>query len=245
MKRTVQAIVFSIMGFSVGGFILATPTHAAMSEAEQIALWRSQLNRAYCTANWSEALSLAGAMMGSDVSPHERIWLSVLRQDMFNYQRGIAEFDGCNDEPITAGVTAQETFAATDTPPLRWQTTRTSAVRRNTPSVSLRANPALSTDRPLSTRSVSTTSASATPTQDTACRPASERDRRVANGTVSSRWAYEIWQDNQGFRTRYWQQSQTCDQARTTFHYSTQEEAYRAFLNVATYNESRGIINRN
>jgi hypothetical protein len=215
-----------------------------MSEAEQIALWRSQLNRAYCAANWSEALSLAGAMMGSDISPHERIWLSVLRQDMFNYQRGIAEFEGCNDEPITAGITAQETFTATDIPPLRWQTTRISA-RRNAPLINVRANPASSIARLSPTRSASTPSASTNSNQDTACRPVFDRDRRVANGTVSSRWAYEIWQDNQGFRTRYWQQSQTCEQARTTSHYSTQEEAYRAFLSVATYNESRGIINRN
>lgn len=76
--------------------LTTTPAQAAMSEAEQVTVWRYQLHRSYCAGNWTEAISLAGAMMGSQsIRQHERIWLFLLRQDMFNFQSSAAEFPGC------------------------------------------------------------------------------------------------------------------------------------------------------
>jgi hypothetical protein len=242
MKRRVKAIGLGIVG-SLFSMMVATPVGAAMSEAEQIAAWRWQLGRAYCAANWTEALSLAGALMGSDISPHERVWLFVLRQDMFNFQSDVAEFEGCDGGQITAGVTAQEALAASEPSSLNWRRERTVTSRRSSPT----ASALLRADRPQTSNATfsSTTTSEPNNQADTACPPVYARDRRVANGTVSNRWAYEIWQDNSGFRARYWQQSQTCNEARTTLHYSTQNAAYQAFRDAATYNESRGVLSGN
>jgi hypothetical protein len=102
MKWNMKAIAIGILSL-----FIAPPGYATVSEAEQIAVWRSQLLRSYCAENWTEALSLAGALMGSEVTPHERVWLYLLRQDMFNYQSGVAEFNGCDGSPIAAGITGQ------------------------------------------------------------------------------------------------------------------------------------------
>ncbi|GAB4227606.1 MAG: hypothetical protein Kow00121_56340 [Elainellaceae cyanobacterium] len=74
-----------------------TPAQA-ITTAEQAEVWRWQLERAYCAENWTEAISVAGALMGSDIQPSERLWLFGLRQEMFNYQRGTASFSGCGRE---------------------------------------------------------------------------------------------------------------------------------------------------
>jgi hypothetical protein len=232
------------IGLGLVGFVATTPVYAAMSEAEQVAAWRSQLGRAYCAANWPEALSLAGALMGSEITPNERVWLFVLRQDMFNYQSGIADFGGCQGEQIVAGITAQEATTTSEVSSLNWQRGNLTNRRSASPSSAtsrgnrnLNQEPAWATTPPVPV--------SQTANSNTACTPTSERDRRVANGTVSNRWAYEIWQDGRGFEARYWQQSQTCDRARTTGHHSTQSGAYEAFRRAATYNESRGVIQVN
>ncbi|WP_416670368.1 hypothetical protein [Egbenema bharatensis] len=235
MKWNVKAIAIGILSL-----LITAPSYAAVSEAEQVAAWRSQLLRSYCAENWTEALSLAAALMGSDVSPHERVWLYLLRQDLFNYQSGLAQFDGCDGSPIVAGVTGSEALAAAESSSLNWLMTN-------------RRGPAIATTLSRTHRSQAATPPSpiapasefVRQSADTACLPVYERDRRVANGTISNRWAYEIWQDNGGFRTRFWQQSQTCNQARTTSRYSTQNGAYEAFRNAATYNESQGVIQGN
>jgi hypothetical protein len=241
MKWNFKSIAIGI--FSV---LLATPVQAAMDEAEQITAWYSQLGRSYCAENWTEALSLAGALLGSDVTPHERVWLYLLRQDMFNYRSGAAEFNGCDGSPIMAGITGQEALSESRSSSLNWHRDGSIASRRN----SLTTRSMLRTNRsqPINTTLPPTTALSSVQSSqatDTACPPVYERDRRVANGTVSNRWAYEIWQDNGGFRARYWQQSQTCSQSRTTGRYSTQNEAYQEFRRAATYNESRGVLQGN
>ena len=101
-----QSFILVAIGCFLG--LAIAPAQASVSEAEQVTAWRYQLHRTYCAGNWTEALSLSAAMMGSrTVRQHERIWLFLLRQDMFNFQSGAAEFPGCRGGRVVTGITAE------------------------------------------------------------------------------------------------------------------------------------------
>jgi hypothetical protein len=218
------------------------PAQANPVEAQQVTAWRSDLHRSYCAGNWTEAMSLAGAMMGSsEVRPHERLWLFLLRQDMFNFQRGFADFSGCQGGRVLAGITADAAQESSDRP-------SDHAAERSRSSVDwARGLVAIGADRPgqPTTTSPATTTSSVnqrtnnqsrtdrsaqTPTT-TNCPPPFDGERRVADGSTSNQWNYEIWRNTSSqFYVRYWRQNQTCAQARTTSErYSTQNEAWQAF----------------
>lgn len=215
---------WSLKLVAIGYFaVLAiAPARAAVSEAEQATLWRYQLHRSYCAGNWTEAISLAGAMMGNQtVRQHERVWLFLLRQDMFNFQSGAAAFPGCQGGRVLAGITAEAAEAASepDELALNWDKglaaigISTATARR----VGLPpANPS---------RAIATTSAR------TANCTGSQGESWVADGSTSNQWNYEIWQDTSSreFYVQYWRQGETCTQSRETSQYATQNEAWQEF----------------
>lgn len=214
---------WSLKLVAIGCFAALTiaPAQAAVSEAEQATLWRYQLHRSYCAGNWTEAISLAGAMMGNrTVRQHERVWLFLLRQDMFNFQSGAAAFPGCQGGRVLAGITAEAAEIASQPAEssLSWEKGLaaigvSAATARQ--SVSPPANPS---------RFVATT-----PAQNTNC-TRSAGERWVADGSTSNQWNYEIWQDtSRRFYVKYWQQGETCAQSRETTQYATQNEAWQEF----------------
>lgn len=212
--------------------ILTTaPAQAAMSEAEQVAVWRSQLRQSYCAEDWNEALSLAAAIMGSDVLPYERIWLFLLRQDMFNYQRGVAEFSGCDGGRIMAGVTGEEAgLAVASESSIDWSRGVSSLQTRN-------FNPAThnaSSDAQRTSTPVASTVTASNPDNDGVCNPRAQEERRVASGSVSNLWDYEIWENSsRQFYVMYWDQSRACYRSmRTTTSYQTQNEAWQEFMRL-------------
>lgn len=204
----------------------STPVNSTANDRAQLAQWRSDLQWTFCNESWTEALSLAGALMGSDnISEDERLWLFVLRQDIYNYYHGIAEFEGC-EGGIIAGATAQESFAASvdspsTNPSLNWN--RGLSSLGGNPRSRVAATPTNSSSR-------GTDLASVAASPSTACTPYSSEEVRVANGSTSNQWNYEVWQrSRESFYTRYWDQNGSCDQSRSTSNYSSQEEAYQAF----------------
>lgn len=227
MRRSLRQ---SLTVAAIGWFMLltTTPAQAAMSEAEQVTVWRYQLHRSYCAGNWTEAISLAGAMMGSQsIRQHERIWLFLLRQDMFNFQSGTAEFPSCQGGRVVAGITADETTALSGQRSIDWNkglvgvgTSRASHPSWTQSTVPIAAATSLPDSRPESGIAAATT-----------CPPSSEEDRRVYRGSLSSQWNYEIWQaTDRWFYVNYWKQDETCDQSRTTLKNPTQDDARNEFM---------------
>lgn len=227
-----QSLRRSLTVAAIGCFVLltTTPAQSAMSEAEQVTVWRYQLHRSYCAGNWTEAISLAGAMMGSqNVRQHERIWLFLLRQDMFNFQSSAAEFPGCQGGRVLAGITADETTALSEQRSIDW----------NKGLGTIGSSYASHSSRTQSTVPIAATTSSPDSRQETdiaaatTCPPAYEDDRRVYRGSLSSQWNYEIWQDtSRWFYVNYWRQHETCDQARTTSHHPTQDDARDEFMSA-------------
>ena len=207
--------------------LTTAPVQAATREADQVAMWRSQLRQAYCAEDWNEALSVAAAIMGSDILPYERVWLFLLRQDMFNYQSGVAQFSGCEGGRIMAGVTGDEAGLAASTASLDWSR-GFSSLQIGTSS-SANRSPSFNTQRGSASASITTTSNTA---NDSACNPRSQEERRVANGSISNLWNYEIWENSsRQFYVMYWDQTQSCSRtARTTSSYQTQNEAWQEFM---------------
>lgn len=228
---------FQLAAIGCFALLTAAPVQAAISEAEQVTMWRYQLHRSYCAGNWPEAISLAGAMMGSKtVREHERVWLFLLRQDMFNFQNEAAAFPGCQGGRVLAGITADATIASLDPAPVSpnrelsestidWNR-GLSAIRANSTSPRRSTSPASTASFP-----VSTVETPPNPTPSNSDCTASEGERWVADGSTSNQWNYEIWQDSgRQFYVRYWRQDETCAQARTTYsRYPTQNEAWQAF----------------
>lgn len=222
---------FQLAAIGYFALLAAAPAQAAISEAEQVTIWRYQLHRSYCAGNWSEAISLAGAMMGSKtVREHERIWLFLLRQDMFNFQSEVAEFPGCQGGRLLAGVTAEATVASLETDreleqsSIDWNR-GLAAIGANSTSASRLTSPASTASFP-----VSTVGSPPNPTPSNSDCTAYEGERWVADGSTSNQWNYEIWQDSgRQFYVRYWRQDETCAQARTTAHHLTQTQAWQAF----------------
>jgi len=196
------------------------PAQAAVSEAEQATLWRYQLHRSYCAANWTEAISLAGAMMGNRaVREHERIWLFLLRQDMFNFQSGAAAFSGCQGGRLLAGITADATAPESNAIPLRWDN-GLAAIGANATTARQSVLPTTHPSR----------SVSSTPATRTANCAEAEGERWVADGSTSNQWNYEIWQARSSeFYVQYWRQGETCAQSRTTTQHATQNQAWQDF----------------
>lgn len=241
--------------------VFATAPAQARNEVEQIAIWRSQLQQAYCVQDWTEAASLSAALMGSDISQSERLWLFYLRQDIYNFQYGVAAFPGCEDG-IVAGITAEAALAAASESAIDWEsgTTRVSRSQRSrwrtadaadldwTRGTAFAGRNSTTPER----TALSATTDNFTPTgftEDsqavntaltTTCGSPYPEERRVADGSTSNQWNYETWEDsNQSFYIRYWRQYQTCDQAYTTSHYSTQNDAWQEFMEQIDFLDAR------
>jgi hypothetical protein len=231
------SLLLALSALSLSPMAPIEPAQANPVEAQQVTAWRSGLHRSYCNSNWTEAISLAGAMMGSsEVTSNERLWLFVVRQDMFNFQRGVAEFSGCQGGRVLAGITADATQALQALVEFSDSSATSSSVNWARGLTAIRADRRQST--PLA--NASTTPSSVNPTRTdrsaqtpttTDCPANSEGDRRVADGSTSNQWNYEIWRNTSSqFYVRYWRQHQTCAQARITpERYSTQNEAWQAF----------------
>jgi hypothetical protein len=185
-------------------------------------------------------------MMGSqEVRPHERQWLFLLRQDMFNFQRGVAGFSGCQGGRVLAGITAD---AAQDAQEAIERTASDDATESSSSSVNwARGLTAIGVDRPRPQPALRSANISAVTSlvdrlnvdranqadqnpANTDCQAFSEGERRVADGSTSNQWNYEIWRDvNYQFQVRYWRQNETCGQARVTWRYPTQNQAWQVF----------------
>lgn len=174
--------------------------------------------------------------MGSKtVREHERIWLFLLRQDMFNFQNEAAAFSGCQGGRVLAGITADATVASLDPTPvgpnrelsestIDW-TRGLAAIGANSTSPRRSTSPASTASFPVS---IAGNPSNAT-SSNSDC-TASAGERRVADGSTSNQWNYEIWQDSgRQFYVRYWRQDETCAQARTTTHHLTQTQAWQEF----------------
>ncbi|MBW4657996.1 MAG: hypothetical protein KME15_04935 [Drouetiella hepatica Uher 2000/2452] len=237
------------MKYRLGGLLigvlatLATP--AVSSEVHQIAAWRSQLQQAMCGQNWSQAIGVSGALVGSEIHPSERIWLLALRQDLFAYQAGTTPFSQCEGNTVMAGATQESVRLLTAQSSFNWEGTlermgmagATSGapdeiVVSNSVAIAALTTPSnadlLGIERPAEIAY-------------TACQPVSTGDFRVASGAISHRWVYEIWQNVDTFYLQYWRQSQTCTQALTMGGFETQQEARQYMFDLRS-NESVGNI---
>jgi hypothetical protein len=192
-----------------------------------------------CSQSWSRAIGVSGALMGSDIQPNERIWLLALRQDLFAYQAGTAAFAGC-ENGVMAGATAESVQLLSADDSVDWQGTlvRLGFAEFTAPVAIAAFSPVIRTAAPLPSAE---TPVSSSPLAETACQVFSTRGFRVASGTTSSRWVYEIWQDVDTFYAQYWRQSQTCADATSSGGFETQEEALEYVLNLRS-NESVGNI---
>ncbi|MBI4781221.1 MAG: hypothetical protein HY785_07830 [Oscillatoriophycideae cyanobacterium NC_groundwater_1537_Pr4_S-0.65um_50_18] len=234
MKNKFAALLIGLLTLA------AQPTTAAPSQAHQNATWRSQLQQAMCSQSWSRAIGVSGALMGSDIQPNERIWLLALRQDLFAYQAGTASFAGC-ENGMMAGATAESVQLLSAESAADWQGTLVRlGFAESTAPVAIAAafSPATRTAAPLPSTE---TTVSSSRLAETACQVFSTRGFRVASGTTSSRWVYEIWQDVDTFYAQYWRQSQTCADATSSGGFETQEAALEYVLSLRS-NESVGNI---
>ncbi len=225
----------SVVAIGVLSMLSTIPVQAAagsdrqirQQELQQVRRWQTELAYSFCNQDWTNALSVSRALMGSEViTAEERWWLYVLQQDMFNYTHGLAEFKGCEPQGMVAGVTGQsaEPLIATRQAALVNWNRGLATLGQN---LSSRAtNPMIDDET-----SIAFAESTAQPIAlNTACNPYAVEERRVANGSVSNQWHYEIWQDSRhSFYVRYWMQNESCDRAGSTSHYDSQREAYREF----------------
>lgn len=231
MKWNLNVVTIGVLS------VLATlPVHATeihdrqirQQELQQVRQWQTELAYSFCNQDWTTALSVSSALMGSEaITSQERWWLYVLQQDMLNYSHNIAEFKGCEQQGMVAGMTGQVAEASVATnqvsSPVSLIDWRRSFVSRQNSFAVSPADAATPREFAVETEPIAL---------NTTCRPYDAEERRVANGSVSNQWNYETWQDSYNlFYVLYWRQDETCEQASSTSHQDSQRAAYREFRN--------------
>lgn len=231
MKRNLGAVAIGVLSL-LGTIPVQAMTQAEVNrqmrqiEAQQVSIWFAELEYSFCNQDWTNALSASSALMGSEaISSEERWWLYTLRQDMYNYSHGIAEFQGCDVVGMVAGVSAEQTTPMLADASPNWQ--RLIPFRGNRSTRSLAITPSTLDNIIASAQTVDQEITSNSNRLCSPIFPGLAEDLRVASGSLSTQWNYEILQPNPDqFYGLYWRQDAPCEEATRTDTHPTQEEVH-------------------
>ncbi|GAB4434773.1 MAG: hypothetical protein D6742_11030 [Cyanobacteria bacterium J069] len=197
-------------------------TQTVSPEAAQAALQQS-----VCLNDWHQAIYAVNLLIGSSsTSPAMREQWVRYRRQLQDYQTLRTTFDMSHSAECAAAI-AQARQAAAAQPavparPLDWD--RATAGFRQSPAIA-QSRSQVTTPAASGRSTASRNSANCGDLMN----PGSS-ERRVATGSVSSRWNYAIFQESSNqYYLRHWEQAD-CNRQGTTRSYSTQQDAYRAFI---------------
>jgi hypothetical protein len=225
---TVVPVLITVLltGMGLGESAAAgTPSVAQLHETVQ---------NSVCLNDWNRAINAINRLIASDtVSPAYREQMVTLRQQLADY-RAQGTAINMNQQPQCAGVAAPRSTAPVAYEfrrPLDWDAAiaRFNSAQAVAPTA-VAVQPALENDQRNLTRQ---------PESQRTCGAVPEGERRVSNGSISNRWRYDILQSGRSFYGRYWPQ-ENCGNIRTTWSYSTQDDAYDAIL-MGTQNSREGL----
>lgn len=196
---------------------------SAIAQTASIDALRNATQQAVCLNEWNSAIQSVNQLMGlSDVTPAYREALLAYRRQLEGYRSSNARVD-MRQQPGCQAAIAQ---AQTRTAPTS-QSSRSMNWDMAIANISGQQSGSTALVRPTGSRSAraSTTQTSA------ACSSPTTRDRRVATGTISNRWQYEMFEGSSGFYIYYWQQHDCRSVSRFYGTYPTQSELREEFTN--------------
>ncbi|MBD1910846.1 MULTISPECIES: hypothetical protein [unclassified Leptolyngbya] len=215
LKHFSLALGLSVVcGLLPGNFVRVSAQNLSLSDLT------TALQTSVCLNDWTTAIRLTSQIIGQDsVSSSDRQSYLQLRRQFEAYRAAQTVFDrsGHTQCQTLLAVANTPEVAATSNSELNWDRAAQSLSQSNaSPGYMATAN--------------STTRAAVAQESAAECYTISEGDREVASGSISSRWGYDIIQEDRSndFYLVYWPQND-CTAIRRTDTYPTQNEAYRAF----------------
>lgn len=213
---TVVPALVPVLLLGLGEPVFArTPSIAELHETVQ---------NAVCLNDWNQAISAINRLIASDAaSPAYREQMVALRQQLSDY-RAQGTVITMNQQPQCTGATTPRPTAPVTHEfrrPLDWDAAiaRFARSQATVPTtVAGRRTPETFQER---SRDINE--------RQRVCSAVPQGYNRVASGSVSNRWRYDILQRGSSFSGRYWLQEDCGSMGRTGGH-RTQDDAYDAIL---------------